>query len=124
MLKFYGYKNCSTCRKAEKFLQQVGTAYEFVDITENPPCIEELIDIAEHAATPIKKLFNTSGVQYRELNIKAQLPTLTEMQILALLASNGRLIKRPLVTDGKRATVGFKEALFIAAWHPSSFNQN
>jgi len=116
MLKLYGYKKCGTCRKAEKFFQQVDVDYTFIDITENPPTPEELADIAKLANLPLKKLFNTSGLQYRELNIKAQLPAISDLEILALLASNGRLIKRPLVTDKKRATVGFKEASFVDVW--------
>ncbi len=116
MLKLYGYKKCGTCRKAEKFFLQANIDYTFIDITENPPTPEALSDIAKLANVPLKKLFNTSGVQYRELNIKAQLPTLSDLEVLALLASNGRLIKRPLVTDENRATVGFNEASFVEIW--------
>ncbi len=112
MLKFFGYKKCSTCRKAEKCLQHANIAYEFVDITEDPPTAKELTTIAELADTPLKKLFNTSGIQYRELKIKDRLPTISDQEILALLTSNGRLIKRPLMTNGKKAAVGFKEELF------------
>ncbi|MDH5552023.1 MAG: Spx/MgsR family RNA polymerase-binding regulatory protein [Nitrosomonas sp.] len=116
MLKLYGYKKCGSCRKAEKFFQKVNINYTFIDITENPPTPEEIAAIAKLANLPLKKLFNTSGVQYRELNIKAQLPKLSDLETLALLASNGRLIKRPLVTDKKQATVGFKEASFVDVW--------
>ncbi len=116
MLKLYGYKQCGTCRKAEQYLQEVGIAYEFTDITENPPTAEELVVIMEHANVPLNKLFNTSGVQYRELKIKDQLPGLSDQEILILLASNGRLIKRPLITDGKRATVGFNAEQFATTW--------
>lgn len=116
MLKFYGYKQCGTCRKAEQFLQQAGVAYEFIDITANPPGAEELAAIVERANVPLNKLFNTSGVQYRELKIKERLPALSGPEILALLVGNGRLIKRPLVTDGKRATVGFNAEQFVAVW--------
>ena len=116
MLKFYGYKQCGTCRKAEQFLQQAGVAYEFIDITANPSGAEELAAIVERANVPLNKLFNTSGVQYRELKIKERLPVLSGPEILALLAGNGRLIKRPLVTDGKRATVGFNAEQFAAVW--------
>jgi len=116
MLKLYGYKQCGTCRKAEQFLQQAGIGYEFIDITENPPAAEELAAIVERASVPLNKLFNTSGVQYRELKIKDQLPELSDQAILVLLAGNGRLIKRPLITDGKRATVGFNAQQFAAVW--------
>jgi len=116
MIKFYGYKKCGTCRKAEKFLQNAGLVYEYIDITENPPSADELAVIARCADTPLNKFFNTSGLQYRELNIKSKLPTLSSQQILAILADNGRLIKRPLVTDGKRATLGFNGEKFRAVW--------
>ncbi len=116
MLKFYGYKQCGTCRKAEQFLQQAGAAYEFIDITLNPPGAEELAVIAARAGGSLNKLFNTSGVQYRELKIKERLPALSDQEILALLAGNGRLIKRPLITDGKHATVGFDAERFAAVW--------
>ena len=116
MLKFYGYKQCSTCRKAEQFLQQAGIAYEFIDITGNPPSADELAAIVERANVSLNKLFNTSGVQYRELKIKERLPALSGPEVLVLLAGNGRLIKRPLVTDGKRATVGFNAEQFAAVW--------
>jgi arsenate reductase len=117
MFKFYGYKKCATCCKAEKFLQQAGIVYEFIDITQNPPTGDEILAIGERAQVPLNKLFNTSGVQYRELKIKERLPALSQREILALLASNGRLIKRPLVTDGKRATVGFHAEQFAAVWN-------
>lgn len=116
MVKFYGYKKCSTCRKAEKFLEQANIAYKFIDITENPPDVDELAAIAKLSAIPLKKFFNTSGVQYRELKIKAQLPQLTELEVLALLAGNGRLIKRPLITDGQKVSVGFNQELFVETW--------
>ncbi|WP_292992493.1 Spx/MgsR family RNA polymerase-binding regulatory protein [Nitrosomonas sp.] len=116
MLKLYGYKKCGTCRKAEQFLLQAEIAYEFIDIIENPPTGVELAAIVERANVPLSKLFNTSGVQYRELEIKKKLPALSSREILALLASNGRLIKRPLITDGKRATVGFNAEQFATVW--------
>ena len=116
MVKFFGYKKCNTCHKAEKFLQQAEIAYEYIDITETPPIVEELATIAKLAATPLKKMFNTSGIQYRELKIKEQLPSLSDAEILVLLAGNGRLIKRPLITNGKQATVGFNEDLFAKVW--------
>ncbi|MCB1984117.1 MAG: arsenate reductase family protein [Burkholderiales bacterium] len=116
MLKFYGYKKCGTCRKAEKCLQQAGIAFEFVDITENPPTAQEIEAIAEQAQVPLNKLFNTSGVLYRELKIKERLPALSKREILALLAGNGRLIKRPLISDGRHATVGLNEERLRKIW--------
>lgn len=116
MLKFYGYKKCGTCRKAEKYLEKAGLAYQFIDITEAPPAVNAIRTIARLAGVEPKKLFNTSGIQYRELKIKDRLPSLTDKDIVTLLAGNGRLIKRPLITDGKRATVGFDEAVFSRTW--------
>jgi len=116
MLKFYGYKKCSTCRKAEKFLQKADIAYEYIDITDHPPTTEELATIAQRSDIPLKKLFNTSGMQYRELNIKELLPNLSDQDILTLLAGNGRLIKRPLIVSKSLASVGFKEELFRDIW--------
>ncbi len=116
MIRFYGYKKCGTCRKAEKFLERSGAAYQFIDITEQPPTATLIKTIAQQADVPLKKLFNTSGVQYRELKIKERLASLSDKEIVALLAGNGRLIKRPLITDGQRATVGFHEELFAKTW--------
>ena len=116
MLKFYGYKKCSTCRKAEKALQTLSLDYEFIDITENPPSATVLKKVADQAGLEYKKMFNTSGVQYRELKIKDKLPSLSDKDILDMLAGNGRLIKRPIVTDGKNTTVGFKEEAFNQTW--------
>lgn len=116
VIKFYGYKKCGSCIKAEKLLQTAGVAYEFTDITRNPPNPDELALVAENAGIVSNKLFNTSGIQYRELKIKEKLPGLTKPEILSLLASNGYLIKRPLITDGKRATIGFKEEQLSKIW--------
>ncbi len=116
MVKFYGYKKCSTCIKAEKFLRDAGVLYEFIDITQTPPDADELAAMAESAGITLNKLFNTNGVQYRELKIKEKLPALTKQEILDLLASNGRLIKRPLITDEKNTTVGFQETQLSKIW--------
>jgi arsenate reductase (glutaredoxin) len=115
-LKFYGYKRCDTCRKAEKALAKLGKEYEFVDITLEPPAPGALQKIVLQSGAELKKFFNTSGVQYKELNIKDKVPGMTEAQILTMLAGNGRLLKRPLVTDGDKSTVGFDEAGFTKAW--------
>jgi arsenate reductase len=115
-LTFYGYKKCSTCRKAEKALEKMGRDYEFIDITEAPPAQGDLRKIIKQSGAELKKFFNTSGVQYKELNMKDKIPGLSEAQVLALLSGNGRLLKRPLVTDGSRATVGFDEKIFTKTW--------
>lgn len=116
MLKFYGYKKCGTCTKAEKFLRQQGLDYTYIDITQEPPTATTLRKIARQAGVEARKLFNTSGVQYRELKIKERLPGMDDGQIFSLLAGNGRLIKRPLISDGSNSTVGFNEAIFSETW--------
>ena len=116
MITLYGYKKCSTCRKAESALNKAGLAYTFVDITENPPTTATLKTVAQQAGRALTKMFNTSGVVYREQNIKAKLAAMSDADMLKMLAADGRLIKRPLVTDGKTSTVGFDEAEFKRAW--------
>jgi len=116
MIKFYGYKKCGTCRKAEKFLDDLGLDYRFIDITLHPPSANALKQIARRAGVEPRKLFNTSGAQYRELKIKDRLGQLTDTEIFSMLAGNGRLIKRPLIDDGHSATVGFNEERFKEIW--------
>jgi len=116
MITFYGYKKCSTCRKAELALSKAGKAYTFVDITEHPPTTATLKAVAQQAGRELTKMFNTSGVVYREQNIKAKLAAMSHGDMLKMLAAEGRLIKRPIVTDGTTSTVGFDEAEFKSAW--------
>ena len=116
MITFYGYKKCDTCRKAEKALAKLGREYAFVDITEAPPAQAALKKMVQQSGAELKKFFNTSGVQYKELGIKDKVPGMSETQVLAMLSGNGRLLKRPIVTDGARSTVGFDEAAFAKAW--------
>jgi len=116
MIKFYGYKKCGTCRKAEKALEKFGVQYTFIDVTETPPGASALKKMATQAQIELKKMFNTSGVQYRELNIKEKLPAMKDKEITELLAGNGRLIKRPIVTDGTQTTVGYNEESFRKVW--------
>lgn len=116
MPKFYHYPKCSTCRNAEKWLKKRGIQLEAIDITENPPSKAELKKHLALSGKKITDLLNKSGEQYRLLNMKEKVKTLIEDQLLDLLAKNGRLIKRPLLTDGKKATIGFKEAEFTQTW--------
>ncbi|GKS69823.1 arsenate reductase [Nitrosomonas sp. PY1] len=116
VILLYGYKKCSNCRKAEQYLRQNKLAYEFIDITESPPNAAQVARISALANVLPQKMLNTSGEQYRQLNVKQLLPTLTPQEIFNLLETNGRLIKRPLLTDGKRATVGFNAEQFLAIW--------
>jgi arsenate reductase len=116
MLNFYGYKSCSTCKQAEKVLQVAERPYQFIDITLSPPTAAQLQSWFEKAGLPLKNWFNTSGVQYRELNIKDKLPTLSIADAMALLAGNGKLLKRPLVSDNTKISIGFKPVEFNATW--------
>ena len=116
MLKFFGYKKCSTCRKAEKALEKSKSDYTFVDITEEPPSKAELKRIQAQSGQPLRKMFNTSGEQYKALGMKDKIDDLSEEEMFNLLAGNGRLIKRPLTTDGKKSTVGFDEKVFTGIW--------
>lgn len=105
-LKFYGYKKCSSCRDAEKFLNTHKLAYEFIDITENPPKASELKSIIKDSGLELKKFLNTSGEVYRSMGLKDKLKDMSEEEVIKLLASNGRLIKRPLMASPGKATVG------------------
>jgi len=114
-MKMYGYKKCGTCRNAMKWLEARGVAYDFVDITQDPPSEAEL-KRALDAGYGIKDLFNKSGGQYRELNMKYKLPMLSEDEAVELLAGNGYLVKRPICLDDQRVTVGFKDEVFEQVW--------
>lgn len=113
-MKLYSYNKCGTCRKAIRFLEDRKVKFELYDITENPPTKQILK--AAMKAKGLKKLFNTSGVQYRELKIKDKLATMTDIQAIELLASNGRLIKRPIAVDKDKITVGFDIEEYKKIW--------
>jgi len=115
-LKFYWYPQGGTCRKAKKWLDEKGIDYEAVHIVENPPSREELEDLYEKSGLELKKFFNTSGRKYRELGLKDKVKTAPEEELLAILASDGMLLKRPIITDGEKVTVGFNEELFEETW--------
>lgn len=115
-LTFYWYPKCGTCRKAKKWLDDHHLSYKEIHIAENPPSKEELKGFYEKSGLELKKFFNTSGQKYRELNVKERMKTATEDELLELLASDGMLIKRPILTDGEKVTVGFNEDEYAAAW--------
>jgi len=115
-IQFIHYPKCTTCKKAQKWLDENGIAYENIHIVEQTPSKEQLKAYYEASGLPLKKFFNTSGMKYRELELKDKLATMSEEEQLALLASDGMLIKRPLVTDGKKLTLGFKESDFLETW--------
>ena len=115
-IKFYTYPKCGTCRKAKKWMDDHGVSYEEIHIVEQPPSKEEIQSYYQASGLELKKFFNTSGMKYRELGMKDKMKTATEQELLEILASDGMLLKRPLVTDGKQVTVGFKEEQFQGTW--------
>lgn len=115
-ITIYHYPRCGTCRKAIKWLEEHGKALNKIDITLNPPSADQLRKWKDEAGLDLKTFFNTSGQVYRELNLKDKREQMSEEEQLDLLASNGKLIKRPIVTDGKQVTVGFREAEFEKVW--------
>lgn len=115
-LKVYHLPTCSTCKLAIKQLKQYGHEVDDQDLRAQPPTAEELSKLIAQSELPIGKWFNTSGEAYRELGLKDKLKTMSESDKIALLASNGMLIKRPVVSDGTHVTVGHREPDFGAAW--------
>ena len=107
---FLEYPPCSTCKKEKKWLDGHGVAYEDRHIVQNPPSGEELKVWIGKSGLPLKKFFNTSGLKYKELGLKDRLPLMGEEEQIALLASDGMLVKRPLVVMDDQVLVGFKEA--------------
>lgn len=105
---FLEYPPCTTCKKAGKWLQDHGVVYESRHIKENNPSYEELKAWYEASGLPLKKFFNTSGIQYRALELKDRLPSMTEEEQLRLLASDGMLVKRPLVVTDRTVLTGFR----------------
>ena len=106
---FLQYPLCGTCRKAKKWLEENGVPYNNRLIVENNPTKEELKCWIAKSGLPLKKFFNTSGVIYKEMNLKEKLANMTEDEQLELLASNGKLVKRPLMVSTEKILVGFKE---------------
>ena len=107
---FLEYPKCSTCRKAKKYLEE--NQVEFVDrhIVEANPTTEELKEWITKSGLPVKKFFNTSGKLYKEMGLKDKLASMSEEEQIELLASNGMIVKRPLIIEEGRVLVGFKEA--------------
>lgn len=110
MLQFICYPKCTTCQKAKRWLDERGVVYELRDIKLENPSLEELREWYRLSGLPLKRFFNTSGLLYRALDLKNKLPTMSEEEMLALLASDGMLVKRPLVIGEGFVLVGFKEA--------------
>lgn len=107
---FIYYPKCSTCQKAKKWLDEHHIEYAERHIAEDNPSYDELKKWYEKSGLPLKKFFNTSGLLYKDMQLKDKLPSMSEEEQLKLLATNGMLVKRPLIVDGEKVLVGFKEA--------------
>ena len=110
MIKVYTYKNCGTCKKATQWLNQQGIAFEEHPIRETPPSKKELETMLDAYDGDMRRLFNTSGMDYRALGLKDQLPSMTKKAAIQLLTQNGNLVKRPFLLSSSLNAVGFKEA--------------
>lgn len=110
MILFIQYPPCSTCQKAKKWLDGRGAVYTDRHIKEQNPSYEELKAWYQRSGLPLKKFFNTSGLLYKSLNLKDKLPTMTEEEQLHLLATDGMLVKRPIIVTENGILTGFKEA--------------
>lgn len=115
MIKFICYPKCTTCQKAQKWLDENHIEYAFRDIKLDKPTLEELTNWHKKSGLLLKKFFNTSGLLYKSLDLKNKLPTMTEDEILKLLANDGMLVKRPLLVGDDFVLVGFKEAEWSAS---------
>jgi arsenate reductase len=112
---FVCYPNCTTCQKAKKWLDANGVAYTERHIKDDRPTVEELTAWQKRSGLPLRKFFNTSGLQYKALQLKDKLPEMSEAEQLALLASDGMLVKRPILVGDGFVLVGFKEDAWRAA---------
>ncbi len=109
MLTFICYSKCTTCQKAQKWLDDNNIQYAFRDIKENKPALEELTAWQKKSGLPLKKFFNTSGLLYRSMELKDKLPAMSEEEMLSLLATDGMLVKRPLLIGEDFVLAGFSE---------------
>lgn len=113
---FLEYPKCSTCQKAKKWLDQQGVDYVARNIVEDNPTAEELQAWQKLSGLPVRRFFNTSGMKYRELNVKSQLDTgMTDEEAFALLATDGMLVKRPILVTANTAIPGFREETWAEA---------
>lgn len=105
---FVHYPRCSTCKKAKKWLEENNLEFDEKDIVEDNPTFEELNKWFEKSDLPLKRFFNTSGMKYRELKLKDKLPDMSEKEQLELLATDGMLVKRPIIVTDDVVLTGFK----------------
>ncbi|MGM0167392.1 arsenate reductase [Enterococcus sp. AZ135] len=113
MLKFYWYPKCSTCRKAKAWLDQAGVDYETIDLIQDTPSAAEFEKWLTASELPVRRFFNTSGMKYRELELKEKMADMSIEEASKLLASDGMLVKRPLlIKDDQFLLNGFKEATY------------
>ena len=110
MIKFICYPKCTTCQRANKWLDEKKIEYELRDIKLDNPKLEELTEWYNKSELPLKKFFNTSGLLYKSLDLKNKIPTMTEDEMLRLLSTDGMLVKRPIIIGADFVLVGFKEA--------------
>ena len=116
MTMFYCYSRCSTCKKAQKWLDEHQVQYGQQDLVEQPPTKAQFVDWLTNSGHPIKYFFNTSGQHYREQKLKDRVNDLTIDEAATLLSSDGKLIKRPLMVDGQQLTCGFKTDVYEETW--------
>ena len=109
------YPKCGTCRKAQKWLEDNGISYDYRDIKTDNPSAEELAGWISSSGLPARKFFNTSGMLYREMQLKDKLPSMTEEEMIALLATDGMLVKRPIAVLPDSILVGFRQAEWESA---------
>ncbi|MGF1944345.1 arsenate reductase family protein [Enterococcus casseliflavus] len=121
MITFYWYPKCSTCRNAKRWLEEHEIPFEAIDMVATPPQPEQLLAWIQSSEAPLTRFFNTSGMKYRELQLKEKVPTMTAQDAADVLATDGMLIKRPLLVSGDRFLInGFKEneyeGLLLESW--------
>ncbi|MBQ7274674.1 MAG: arsenate reductase family protein [Clostridiales bacterium] len=109
MIQVYCYSRCTTCKKALKWLDDSKIQYELIDIKENHPDEKTLRSLHKKSGLPLRRFFNTSGLIYREMELSKKLPDMSEDDMFKLLASDGMIVKRPLLVSDDKVLVGFKE---------------
>ena len=115
MITVYCYDKCSTCQKALKWLDERGVEYEKLDIKTQHPNEKVLRKLHKASGLPLRRFFNTSGMLYREMKLSEKLPTMSDDEQFSLLATDGMLVKRPLLVSNKAVIPGFKEAAWLEA---------